>query len=71
MSTPKKVSTVSKRPSAEQIQDANKWNEFVTASQIEWDDLSEDWKDFFEVIGNTKSSSEEINQAIEKAIGEK
>jgi hypothetical protein len=71
MSTkPKKVS-VTKRPSAEQIQDSLKWSAFVTASQIEWDDLSESWKDFFEVIGNTKSSSEEINQAIEKAMGEK
>lgn len=70
MKTPKRVS-VSKRPSAEQIQDSEKWNAFVTASQIKWDDLSEEYKDFFEVIGNTKSSSEEINQAIEKAMGEK
>lgn len=70
MKTPKRVS-VSKRPSAEQIQDSLKWNAFVTASQVEWDELSEDWKDFFEIVGNTKSSSEEINQAIEKAMGEK
>lgn len=68
MSTPKKKAIVSKRPSAEQIVDAQRWNAFVTASQIEWDDLSEDWKDFFEVVGNTKSSSEEINQVIEKAM---
>lgn len=68
MSTPKKKAIVTKRPSAEQIVDAQRWNAFVTASQIEWDDLSEDWKDFFEVVGNTKSSSEEINQVIEKAM---
>lgn len=71
MSTPKKKAIVSKRPSTEQIQDSKRWAAFVAASQIEWDELSEDWKDFFEVIGNTKSSSEEINQAIEKAMGEK
>lgn len=71
MKTPKRVSTVSKRPSSEQIQDSLKWAAFVAASQIEWDDLSESWKDFFEVIGNTKSSSEEINQAVTKAMGEK
>ncbi|WP_391557184.1 hypothetical protein [Robertmurraya sp.] len=71
MSTPKKKVSVSKRPSAEQIQDAKKWNAFVTASQIEWDLLSEEWKDFFEVVGNTKSSDEEINHAIEKAMGNK
>lgn len=71
MSTKPKKAVVSKRPSAEQIADANKWNTFVAASQTEWDELSESWKDFFEVIGNTKSSSEEINQAISKAMGEK
>lgn len=71
MSTPKKKVSVSKRPSAEQIQDSLKWAAFVAASQIEWGELSESYKDFFEVIGNTKSSSEEINQAILKAMGEK
>lgn len=71
MSTPKKKVSVSKRPSAEQIQHSLKWAAFVAASQVEWDELSESWKDFFEVIGNTKSSSEEINQAILKAMGEK
>jgi len=71
MSTPKKKVSVSKRPSAEQIQDSLKWNAFVTASQTEWDDLSESYKDFFEVVGNTKCSSEEINQAMVIAMGEK
>ena len=70
MKTPKRV-TVSKRPSAEQIQDSLKWAAFVAASQVEWDNLSESYKDFFEVVGSTKSSSEEINKAIIKAIGEK
>lgn len=71
MSTKPKKAVVSKRPSAEQIQDSLKWTAFVAASQVEWDELTESWKDFFEVIGNTKSSSEEINQAVTKAMGEK
>lgn len=71
MATKSKTVSVSKRPSAEQIQDSLKWAAFVAASQVEWDELSESWKDFFEVVGNTKSSSEEINQAILKAMGEK
>lgn len=71
MSAKPKKAVVSKRPSAEQIQDSLKWAAFVAASQVEWNELSESYKDFFEVIGNTKSSSEEINQAIEKAMGEK
>lgn len=71
MATVKKKAVVSKRPSAEQIQDSLKWNAFLAASQVEWDDLSESWKDVFELLGNTKSSSEEINQAMVIAMGEK
>lgn len=70
MKTPKRVS-VGRRPSAEQIQDSLKWAAFVDASQVDWDDLSEEYKDFFEVVGNTQSSSEEINQAIDIARGVK
>lgn len=68
MAAKSKTVSVTKRPSAEQIVEHQRWNAFVTASQVEWDDLSEDWKDFFEVVGSTKSSSEEINQAIMKAM---
>lgn len=71
MAAKSKTVSVTKRPSAEQIQDSLKWAAFVAASQVEWDELSESYKDFFEVIGNTKSSSEEINQAITKAMGDK
>lgn len=71
MSTPKKKAGVTKRPSAEQILDAKKWNEFVTASQTEWDELSDEWKDVFDIVGNTKYTSDEINQAILKAMGVK
>jgi len=71
MATKSKTISVSKRPSAEQIQDSLKWNSFLAASQIEWECLSESWKDVFELLGNTKSSSEEINQAVLKAMGEK
>jgi hypothetical protein len=71
MSTKPKKAVVSKRPSAEQIQDSLKWNAFLVASQVEWDNLSENWKDVFELLGNTKSSSEEINQAMNIAMGEK
>lgn len=71
MSTPKKKAVVAKRPSAEQIQDSLKWAAFVAVSQVDWDELSEAYKDFFEVVGNTQSSSEEINQAIDIARGVK
>lgn len=69
MATKSKTVSVTKRPSTEQIQDSLKWNAFVTASQTDWDDLSEEWKDAFELLGNTESTSDEINQAILKAMG--
>lgn len=68
MKTPKRVS-VGRRPSTEQIQDSLKWAAFVAASQVEWDELSEEFKDFFWIVGSTQSSSEEINQAIDVARG--
>jgi hypothetical protein len=71
MSVKTKRVAVSKRPSAEQIQDSLKWAAFVAASQVEWDKLSEEFKDFFWIVGSTQSSSEEINQAIEKAMESK
>lgn len=67
MKTPKRVS-VAKRPSAEQIQDAARWQAFIKASQIHWGNLSEEFKDFFWVIGSTESSEEDINNAVDLAM---
>lgn len=70
MSVPKKKAVVSKRVSDEQLKQSERWVAFTAASQIEWDDLSEEWKDFFEVIGDTSSTVEKMNCYIDIAIAE-
>lgn len=71
MKTPKRVS-VGKRPSAEQIKDSERWLFFLSQCAIEWESLTDNSKDFFMVMGNTDSSEEDINSAIDLAMkGEK
>jgi hypothetical protein len=69
MSVPKKKAVVSKKITDQQIQDSKKWQEFVYQCQVQWDNMEENWKDFFYVIGDsTQCNSEEINAAIDKAM---
>lgn len=70
MKTPKRVS-VSKRPSAEQIQNSDRWAFFLSQCTIEWDNLTDHSKDFFAVMGNTQSSEDDINNAMDLARGVK
>jgi hypothetical protein len=66
MKTPKRVS-VAKRPSAEQIQNHERWTFFLSQCKIDWDSLSEESRDFFASMGSTESSEEDINNAIDLA----
>lgn len=68
MKSPKKSATVSVKVSKQQIIDAQKWNEFVTHCQIRWEYLSPAWQEFFYNMGDTGSSSELLNESINKAI---
>lgn len=68
MKQPKKSATVSVKASQQQILDAQKWNEFVTHCQIQWECLSPAWQEFFYNMGDTGSSSELLNESISKAI---
>lgn len=66
MKTPKRVS-VAKRPSAAQIQNHERWTFFLSQCKVEWDSLTDNSKDFFMVMGNTQSSEEDINNAVDLA----
>lgn len=70
MKTPKRVS-VGKRPSAEQIQNSERWTFFLSQCAIDWDSLSEESRDFFASMGSTESSEEDINNAVDLARGVK
>lgn len=70
MSTSKKKVSVSKRPSAEQIQDANRWTSFIKASGLSYDQLSEEWLDFFSAQSDPQSASTELVRLIDLAIAQ-
>jgi len=70
MSAVKKKAVVSKRPSAEQIQDAKRWTSFVKASGLPYDQLSEEWLDFFSAQSDPQSASTELVRLIDFAIAQ-
>ena len=68
MSVKTKRIAVSKRPSAEQIKNHERWEAFVKNCLIPWDDLNDLWKDFYSEMGNTESSEILITKAIDVAM---
>ena len=71
MSVKTKRVSVAKRPSAEQIQNHERWAFFLSQCAVEWDNLTDHSKDFFAVMGSTESSEEDINNAMDLARGVK
>lgn len=69
MSIPKKKAVVSRKVSDEQLKNSERWTFFLSQCAIEWDNLTDNSKDFFAVMGNTQSSEEDINKAIDLARG--
>lgn len=70
MSTPKKKAVAYKRPSAEQIQDAKRWDSFIKASSLPYEQLSEEWLDFFSAQSDPQSASTELVRLIDLAIAQ-
>lgn len=68
MATKSKTVSVAKRPSTEQIQNAKRWENIMKNYQVEWDLLTEEWKDFFELVGNTSIDENLATFLIDKAI---
>lgn len=67
MKTPKRVS-VAKRPSAEQIQDAKRWEQFIIHSGIRFEDLSSEWVEFFDAQAEISTAQTELVRLIDIAI---
>lgn len=68
MSAPKKRVTVAKKPREDHIKNSERWIAFVKNCQVPWDNLSEEWKDFYEAMGNTSCNGEDINKAVDLAM---
>lgn len=68
MITAKKKVSVSKRPSAEQIQDAKRWTSFIKASGLAYEKLSEEWLAFFDAQADVVTAETELIRLIDIAI---
>lgn len=68
MAVKTKRAVVSKKVSDEALKNNERWTFFLSQCSIEWDKLTDNSKDFFMVMGNTGSSAEDINNAIDLAM---
>lgn len=67
MKTPKKV-VVSKKVSDQQIIDAQRWNCFIAASALPFEQLTESWLDVFDCQSNPETASTELVRLVDIAI---
>jgi len=70
MKTPKRT-VVSKKVSDDDKLNSARWLFFLSQCSIDWESLSEESRDFFASMGNTESSEEDINNAVDLARGVK
>ena len=71
MAVKTKTAVVSKKVSDIQLKNSDRWNFFLSQCAIEWDSLTDNSKDFFMVMGDTESSEDDINNAMDLARGTK
>jgi hypothetical protein len=71
MAVKTKRAVVSKKVSNDALKNNERWTFFLSQCKVEWDNLSDNSKDFFMVMGNTESSEEDINNAMDLARGVK
>lgn len=69
MKTKPKLSVVKRTTSAEKLK-AKLWDEFIKNSSIPWEQLSEEWKDFYVQQGYIETASETLEELAIKAVGE-
>ena len=68
MKTPRKA-VVSKRVTDdEQLQNANRWNCFIAASALPFEQLTDAWLSFFDSQSNPQSASTELVRLVDIAI---
>jgi len=50
------------------ITDEVRWQQFALHCAAPWDELSEEWKEFYYLMGNIGVSQESLNKSIDAAI---
>lgn len=59
---------VSKRTTSQEKLKAHLWDEFLKASSIPWDMLSDEWADFFLAQGYVETASVRLEELAIKAV---
>ena len=67
MAVKTKKAIVSKKVGDDALKNSERWTFFLSQCAIEWDNLTDHSKDFFAVMGDTQSSEDDINGAIDLA----
>ena len=67
MAVKTKKAIVSKKVSDDALKNSERWTFFLSQCAVEWDNLTDNSKDFFMVMGSTDSSEDDINNAMDLA----
>lgn len=67
MKTPRKA-VVSKRVSEDEKLNANRWTQFILYSGVRFEDLSDEWVQFFDQQSEISTASTELVRLIDLAI---
>lgn len=59
--------SITKRITTEEQINALRWESFLYACQLPFEELSDEWNTFFEKMGYTTSTVDELNEAIDAA----
>lgn len=68
MAVKTKTAVVSKKVSDEQIKNSNRWTQFIIHSGIRFEDLSDEWVQFFDQQAEITTASTELVRLIDLAI---
>lgn len=68
MTTKKKTVSVTKKTSVEDKLNALRWREFIRASGLPYEELSEEWLNFFSGQSDPTTAQTELVKLIDKAI---
>ena len=68
MTTRKKVVSVARKTTVEDKLNSLRWTEFVKASTVPYDQLSEGWYDFFSAQSDPKTAHTELERLVDIAI---
>lgn len=68
MTTKKKVVSVTKKTTVENKLDAVRWQAFIRASGLPYEELSEEWLAFFDSQAEISTAQVELVKLIDRAI---